>query len=41
MTEKQEFVEPELIKYADKLDEVTQNGRLGSTPEDTALPPGG
>jgi len=34
MMEKKEFVEPVLIKYAEKLDEVTMQP-LGSTPTDT------
>ena len=34
MAEKKEFVEPELIKYAEKLDEVTMQP-LGSPPTDT------
>ena len=33
MMEKKEFVEPVLIKYAEKLDEVTMKP-LGSPPED-------
>ena len=40
MSGEKEFAEPELIKYAEKLDEVTmQNGNhLGSPPEDFENP---
>ena len=34
MSGEKEFAEPELIKYAEKLDEVTMQP-LGSTPTDT------
>jgi len=37
MAEKKQFMEPVLIKYAEKLDEVTMQP-AGSPPED-ALPP--
>jgi len=35
---KKEFVEPILVKYEEKLDEVTKTPVAGSCPEDQVLP---
>ena len=39
MTEKKQYVEPELLKYEEKLDEVTRGVSLGS-PDCGKLPCG-
>ena len=39
MAEKKEFVEPSVVRYEEKLDEVTMGGAImGSPPEDQIYP---